>query len=189
MEPQKRYTVNSVGAQIQNFLKRVLRLARLRLNFTISEPDPSQMEFETPDLVVKFTGPDAETLLANKAELLLALEHLCMEMLRVPPEDHSLLCFDANDYRLLRIEELRLSAMAAAERVRLTGVPFRFNPMTSRERRIVHLALRHEAEIRSESTGMGPQRSVVVLPAEMPMPDNLAPPAAPWQPPRSGRRR
>ena len=79
-----------------------------------------------------------------------------MEALRIPPEDHSLISFDANDYRLLRIEELRMSAMAAAEKVKRTHVPFHFNPMTSRERRVIHLALREEKELRSESVGVGP---------------------------------
>ena len=51
-----------------------------------------------------------DLLLSNRAELLLALEHVTMEMLRMPSEDHSRISFDANDYRLLRIEELRLSA-------------------------------------------------------------------------------
>ena len=51
-----------------------------------------------------------------------------MEMLRMPTEDHSRISFDANDYRLLRIEELRLSAVAAADRVKRTGEHFRFNP-------------------------------------------------------------
>jgi spoIIIJ-associated protein len=91
-----------------------------------------------------------------------------MEMLRLPPEEHSLLCFDANDYRMLRIEELRLSALTAADRVKRSGVPFRFNPMNSRERRIIHLALRDETAVRSESAGMGPQRQVVIYPANMP---------------------
>ena len=95
-------------------------------------------------MVVKFTGPDVDLLLANRAELLLALEHVTMEMLRMPSEDHSRISFDANDYRLLRIEELRLSAMTAAEKVKRTGEPFRFNPMNSRERRVIHLALRDE---------------------------------------------
>jgi len=108
-----------------------------------------------------------DLLLTNKAELLLALEHLTMEMLRMSSEDHSRISFDANDYRLLRIEELRLSAMTAAEKVKRTGQPFRFNPMNSRERRIIHLALRGETEIRSESLGSGPQRQVVVYPAGM----------------------
>ena len=55
---------------------------------------------------------------------------------------------------LLRIEELRLSASAAAEKVKRTGSPFFFNPMNSRERRVIHLALRGETELRSESAGL-----------------------------------
>jgi spoIIIJ-associated protein len=117
--------------------------------------------------MVKFTGPDVDLLLSNRAELLLALEHVTMEMLRMPSEDHSRISFDANDYRLLRIEELRLSAQTAAEKVKRTGQPFRFNPMNSRERRVIHLALRNEQEVRSESLGSGPQRQVIVYPAGM----------------------
>ena len=119
--------------------------------------EPPDDDFETPDVVVKFSGPDVDLLLANRAELLLALEHVTMEMLRMPSEDHSRISFDANDYRLLRIEELRLSAMTAAEKVKRTGVPFRFNPMNSRERRVIHLALRSETAVRSESFGSGPR--------------------------------
>jgi spoIIIJ-associated protein len=125
--------------------------------------------------VVNFTGPDTELLLENKAEVLLALEHLTMEMLRVPPEDHSLICFDANDWRRMRIEELRMQAMDAAERVKKSSMPFLFNPMNSRERRIVHLALRGETELRSESIGVGGERRVVVLTASAPLPPAPAP--------------
>ena len=68
---------------------------------------------------------------------------------------------------MLRIEELRLSAGAAAEKVKRTGVPFKFNPMNSRERRVIHLSLRNETEVRSESTGHGGYRQVVIYPAGM----------------------
>jgi spoIIIJ-associated protein len=77
------------------------------------------------------------------------------------------LSFDANDYRMLRIEELRLSAQTVAEKVVRTSTPFRFNPMNSRERRVLHLALRGETAVRSESSGSGPGRHVVVYPAGM----------------------
>lgn len=100
-----------------------------------------------------------------------------MEALRVPPEDHSLISFDANDYRLLRMEELRMSAVTAAEKVKRTRVPFHFNPMTSRERRVIHLALRDYKDLRSESIGVGPSRAVVIIPADMPTPP--APPVPP----------
>ena len=73
----------------------------------------------------------------------------------MPSEDHSLLCFDADDYRMLRIEELRLAAMTAAEKAIRTRAPFRFNPMTSRERRVIHMALRGQSAVRSESIGVG----------------------------------
>src|SRR4029077_15733046 len=86
---------------------------------------------------------------------------------RMPSEDHSRISFDANDYRLLRIEELRMSATAAADKVKGTGPPFRFNPMNSRERRVIPLTLRNETAVRSESAGSGPGRQVVVYPAGM----------------------
>ena len=60
-----------------------------------------------------------------------------------------------------------VSALAAAEKVRRTGVPFRFNPMNSRERRVIHMALRGDTAVRSESAGSGPARQVVVYPAGM----------------------
>lgn len=137
------------------------------MNYEIQDMKPADDDFETPDVVVKFSGPDVDLLLSNKAEMLLALEHLAMEALGASSEDHSRISFDANDYRLLRIEELRMSAMTAAEKVKRTGVPFRFNPMNSRERRVIHLALRTESAVRSESLGAGPARQVVVYPAGM----------------------
>jgi spoIIIJ-associated protein len=159
--------VASIGARIDGFLRPTLRNAGFSVSFEIRDVAPSADDFETPDVVVKFNGPDVDLVLSNRAELLLALEHVTMEMLRMPSEDHSRISFDANDYRLLRIEELRLSAEAAAEKVKRTGAPFRFNPMNSRERRVIHLSLRGETAVRSESLGSGPQRQVVVYPAGM----------------------
>jgi spoIIIJ-associated protein len=158
--------------------------------YEIQDQQLSGDEFETPDVLVKFSGPDVDLLLSNRAELLLALEHVTMEHLRIPSEDHSRISFDANDYRLLRIEELRLSALTVAENVKHTGTPFRFNPMNSRERRVIHLALRGETTLRSESSGSGPGRHVVVYPAGMaslPEVPYVPPPRSPSGPPRHDR--
>lgn len=181
---EKKYTLESVGPQITEFLETVLKVARIRVTPEVTEPEPLFPDIENPELVVAFTGPDVDLLVANKAELLLALEHLTMEMLGMGPREHSLIVFDANDHRLMRMEELRLSALTAAERVKASRLPFRFNPMTSRERRILHLAIRNVPDVRSESAGIGPGRSVVVYPADMP--SLPVPPAAP---PMRGRRR
>ena len=172
----KRYSLEALQPRIEAFLGPLLRRASLDLGYAIAAGDNRHASFENPDVVVKFSGPDVDLLLENKAALLLALEHVTQEMLRLPPEDHTRVCFDANEFRALRIEELRLSAATAADKVRRTGVPFHFNPMTSRERRIVHLALNDEPAVRSESAGEGPRRHVVVYPAGMPSTPNGAPP-------------
>src|SRR3984957_19397412 len=182
---EKNYTIESSGFRISGFLDMVIGDMGLELSFDILEGQHLHPDLEDPDLLVKVSGPDVDLLLANKAEVLLALEFLTMEALHMPGEHHSLLCFDSNDYRTLRIEELRLSAVTAAESVKKTRRPFHFNPMSSRERRIIHLSLRNETDIRSESTGTGPFRQVVVLPIDMPLPEPIRPPR-PSPPPRGG---
>jgi spoIIIJ-associated protein len=162
-----KYTVDEYGPRIQEFLEPLLKKAGFGLRFESVAGAHLHPDFEDPEIVVKFSGEDVDLLLANRAELLLALEHLTMEVLHIPADHHSLLCFDSNDYRVLRIEELRLSAATAAEKVKKTRAPFHFNPMSSRERRIIHLSLRNETGIRSESTGTGSIRQVVIVPDEM----------------------
>ena len=178
----KKYTVDAIGPRLERFLRPVLKQAGFDLDFVIAEGDSSNPEIENPEVVVRFTGPDVDIILSNKAQLLLALEHVTMEALRLPSEDHSRLSFDASDYRMLRIEELRLSATAAAEKVKSTGVPFRFNPMNSRERRVIHIALRNENALRSESAGFGGYRQVVIYPAGMASLPELPPPPRPAGP-------
>ena len=164
---ERKYSAERIGPRIDAFLRAVFEHGGFRLRFEVANAHSPHPEIENPEVMVQFSGPDVDLLLNNRAELLLALEHLTMEVLGMPQEHHALLCFDANDYRFLRMEELRLSAAAAADKVRRTGAPFAFNPMTSRERRILHLALRDEAGVRSESTGVGGHRQVVVYPGGM----------------------
>ncbi len=180
-----KYTVDSLRPKLNQFLEPLLEHTGFNLSYDLRSLENPHPEVENPEVTVMFSGPDVELLLENRAELLLALEHLSMEAMRVPAEDHSLISFDANDYRLLRVEELRMSALAAAEKVKHTRVPFHFNPMSSRERRVIHLALREEKDLRSESIGVGAARAVVIVPADMPTPP--APPM-PARPPYHGGR-
>ncbi len=171
------YSREDAASHIQEFLDPVIHYAGFNLSYTISGGENLHPDFENPDFVVRFEGEDVDLLLSNKAELLLSLEQLTMEALGMSAEEHSRLCFDANDRRILRIQELRMSAEAAAERVKKTRMPFHFSPMSSRERRIIHLALREETEVRSESVGEGPIRQVVIVPADMKeLPEPIRPP-------------
>jgi len=173
----KKLTLADAEPRIRQFLELIVSRAGFALTYAVSAGETLHPDFENPDILVRFSGQDVDLLLGNKAELLLAMEQLTVEALGMASEEHALLCFDANDHRMLRIQELRMSAMAAAERVKKTHAPFHFSPMNSRERRILHLALRDETEVRSESVGEGPIRQVVVVPADLKvLPEPIRPP-------------
>ena len=118
------------------------------------------------EVLADLDGADQGLLLERNAEVLKALEHLAFKALRLEPAFHERIHIDCGGYRALRFEELRMTARVAAERVQTSRQPFRLNPMSSRERRIVHLALKDYPAVRTESVGMGEERQVVIYPAE-----------------------
>jgi spoIIIJ-associated protein len=116
-----------------------------------------------PDIKVELTGPDTPLLLAHNGELLHAIEHIAAKILRLEPENHDRICFDAEGFKATRDRNLQLSAEAAVQQVRATGQPFAFPPMTSRERRMLHLVLMHSG-LPTASADEGPRRFVVLYP-------------------------
>ena len=152
--------------KINEFLQSVVTHGGLHLKYRIVVDPPPQSEWEKPEIFVDFSGPDSALLLDRGGELLRALELLSLEILRLPSGEHEKISFDCQNQRSLRIQELRTAATVAAEKVRKTGTPYQFSPMSSRERRIVHLALRDEAELRTESEGEGMRRCLVVYPKD-----------------------
>ncbi len=119
---------------------------------------------DAPEYIVDFSGPDADLLLEKNATLLNAIEYVVLKAIRL--DEDRRVAFDCQDWRRTRIEELQLMAKVAAERVIDTGEPFTLNPMNPRERRIVHLALRDQPQVRTQSEGFGPERKVVIFPAK-----------------------
>src|ERR1700680_1735729 len=138
----------------------------LKYRITVDPPLPEERDWERPEILVELSGPDSPLVLERGGELLRAIETLAIEMLRVPGNDNEKVCFDCMNQRAMRLEELRLAASVAAERVRKNGAPYEFAPMSSRERRIVHLALLDHADLRTESEGEGLRRYVVVYPKD-----------------------
>ncbi len=158
----------ALAAELRRFLDLVLARTRLELAYEVHLQSPSagDADIENPEVLVVFRGRDTELLLERNAELLTALEYIALRWLRLDPHYYDHVRFDSGDYRALRLEELKLSARVAAERVRETRQPFRFNPMSARERRVIHLVLKDEPGVRTLSEGAGEQRQVVVYPAE-----------------------
>ena len=136
----------------------------LRYKITVDPPVTDDREWEHPEILVELSGADSPLVLENGGELLRAFEHVALEMLRLAPDEHEKSGFDCQNFRSARLHELRGAAEVAAERVRKSGIPYAFAPMSSRERRIVHLALRDYTDLRTESTGAAALRHVVVYP-------------------------
>ncbi len=122
------------------------------------QPPSSSSSPTNPQITVELSGPDTPLLLARNGELLLAIEHIAAKILRLESEDHDRISFDADGFT----------------RVRTTGEPYSFSPMTSRERRILHLSLA-KSGLPTASSGIGPGRFVVLYPEGL----QPAPPAAP----------
>lgn len=162
--------------RINELLKGIVAHAGLRLKYriTVDPPLPEERDWERPEILVEFAGPDSGLLLERGAELLRAIELIALEMLRLPGNEHEKISFDCMNHRAMRLEELRMAAGVAAEKVRKTGTPYIFAPMSSRERRIVHLALRDHDDLRTESQGEAGRRSVVVYPRDYKAPTKPA---------------
>jgi spoIIIJ-associated protein len=152
--------------RINEFLQAVVSNGGLHLKYRIVVDPPPQSEWDKPEIFVDFSGPDSTLLLDRGGELLRALELLAFEILRLPSGEHEKISFDCKNQRSIRQRELRMAASVAAEKVRQTGTPFHFAPMSSRERRVVHLALRDQTDLRTESDGEGFNRCVVLYPAD-----------------------
>lgn len=158
-----------VAAQkVDALMKTLTRLGGLQLKYRITAgsgaADPSQ--FEPREIYVELAGPDVDLVLERHAELLRSMEHIAAKTLHLEPEEHGLISFDARGYKAMRAQELRMAAETAAEQVRRTSQPYSFSPMNSRERRMLHLALREHDDLRSESSGEGMRRYVVVYPKD-----------------------
>jgi spoIIIJ-associated protein len=152
---------------LRRFLEDSIRAAGLELRINVRAVEAGQAGQEgDAEVVADIDGKDREILLEHGGEVLKAIEHLAFRALRLEPAYHEKIHVDCGGYRALRFEELRMTARVAAERVQSSHQPFRLNPMSSRERRIVHLALKDMPGIRTESVGMGEERQVVIHPGQ-----------------------
>jgi spoIIIJ-associated protein len=149
---------------LRAFLEPLLRAGKFDLAVKIRTAEASE-EGEA-EVFADIDGKDREALLARGAELLKALEHIAFRALRLDPAYHEKIHLDCGSYRALRFEELKMTARVAAERVQASRQSFQLNPMSSRERRIVHLAIKDMPGVRTESVGTGEDRQVVIHPVK-----------------------
>ncbi|HEY6969116.1 MAG TPA: R3H domain-containing nucleic acid-binding protein [Candidatus Angelobacter sp.] len=159
----------AVARKIEALLTTVINTGGFRLKYRITVNPPPVAggdDLEQPEILVELAGPDSSLVLERNAEMLRAVETVIHESLRLSGEEHDKISFDCKGYRAARQQELKLAAQVAAERVLKSGIPYSFAPMSSRERRLIHLAFRDHQSLITQSEGEGGRRYVVLYPKD-----------------------
>jgi len=105
-----------------------------------------------------------EDLIKEGAVGLSSLQHLLRLMIFRKNLSDDFIILDINNYKEKREEYLNKLAQETADDVRKTKKPVTLDSMSAYERRIIHLKLAEQSDIVSESTGLEPERKVIVRP-------------------------
>jgi spoIIIJ-associated protein len=125
---------------------------------------PSQTAPETT--VLNISGDDLGLLIGRRGETLRDLQFLTCLIVSRKDGRWPNLTVDVEHYKSRREKSLMDLARRMADKVRASAEPLPLEPMPAHERRIVHLALRDDPDVRTESTDLGEKRKVVIYPKQ-----------------------
>jgi spoIIIJ-associated protein len=143
----------------REILDELLKHMGLDVTVSVETGDTSKLDVRGSDADKEALG----ALIGRKGERLSALQHLVNLMLSRKLGAWTRVLVDVEDYRGRRERQLREIAMRAAERVAESGKMLQLEPMPALERRWIHLALRGNPDVATQSIGEEPHRRVVVL--------------------------
>ena len=128
---------------------------------------PARIVVEEDDEAVRATvgGHELGGLIGRHGQTIDAVQFLANAIVAKLGDERKEIVIDAAGYRARRQATLESLAVRVARRVAETGEQEPLEPMSSVERRIVHVALQEFPGVETESEGMEPARYVVVRPA------------------------
>jgi spoIIIJ-associated protein len=149
----------SSGAAI---LRRVLALMAIPASVDVATDEESAQTW------LRISSQAGGLLIGRHGQTLEAIEYLVNRI--AGPQDDRVPRYlvDVEGYRARRTDELREAARKLAERARTSGRTQEMSPLSSRERRVVHLALKNDESVTTRSSGDGPFRHVVIEPLRSP---------------------
>ena len=109
---------------------------------------------------------DAGLLIGKQGQTLDALQYLVTKMVAKQTRGKVRIAIDVEAYRARHNEALALLAQKYGEKVKRSGRPITLNPMNPYDRRIVHLALQEDKNLKTISRGEGLYKKVVISPAK-----------------------
>ena len=145
----------SVEEKIELFLKGLLE-------HMDSKAVPHCWKVEGNTYKVDLTGEDLGYLIGRRGDTLDAIQHLANYTINRDVEGHIRINVDAECYREKREESLRRYARKKAQQVLKARRRTTLEPMNAYERHVIHAALQDMENITTHSTGVEPNRRVVI---------------------------
>jgi spoIIIJ-associated protein len=143
--------------QAQELLERILEL--------MGEKAKVLGRFDEEDrLSLGIDAEDPGLLIGKQGQTLEALQYLLTKMIAKKARRKVRVFIDIESYRARHQEALTQLALKSGEKAKKSGKPITLNPMNPHDRRIVHLALQGDKEVKTMSRGEGLYKKVVVYP-------------------------
>ncbi len=118
----------------------------------------------TPYLLLNICGNDLGALIGRRGETLTSLQYLLRLMVNQRLKQWMNIVVDVEHYKQRRVNQLTQLAERMARQVVDSGRSIALEPMPASERRIVHLTLRDNPDVFTESIGEGERRKVTIAP-------------------------
>jgi spoIIIJ-associated protein len=146
-----------VAAKIEELANEVLNLMGLSSQVEVSlDEDIHKVQIDT-------AGADG-LLIGKKGQNLIALEHLLRRMAGKQLKRSVRLDVDVGGYKERRISTLRSKAISMASRVKASSKEMQVEPLSAAERRIIHVTLAGDSQVKTYTVGDGELKSVVIAP-------------------------
>jgi spoIIIJ-associated protein len=115
-------------------------------------------------IVLDVVGDDAGRVIGKKGQTLDALQFLLNKIMNRSPEGRRHIIVDSGDYRTRHDEGLESLALREAKRALDEGCVVTLQPMSARDRRVVHLSLAQFEGVTTASQGHGTGRRIQIIP-------------------------
>lgn len=139
-------------------------LAKMNVHASVKASQAEHQEEDIPSIKVDITGDDLSILIGRRAETLNALQYITRLIVGKELGRATRLQVDVEGYRSRRESSLEQLAQRMASQAVKTGRTQTLEPMPANERRIIHLALRDNGDVTTESIGDEPRRKVTIIP-------------------------
>ncbi len=160
--------VQATGAYARQVLEGILERMGLEAFVTVQHSTAAGPDGEAQHSIMLYVeGLDEESvglMIGRRGETLRSLQFLLNTIVQRTSGRWPQLVVDVGNYRQRRQESLEGLARRVAEQVRATGRPVPLEPMQAYDRRIIHMALRDDGTVYTESTGEGESRRITVFP-------------------------